>query len=196
MYNLSMPRPRTFDRDDVLDRALDAFWKQGYEATSMQDLVDAMGISRASLYNAFDSKHALFVEVLKHYEAQRMQALADHLRNVSVPASVAIRDVLEQAAGTSDKRGCLMTNTATEMCMRDAECTARVQANFERVTAAFEDAIQRGQNAGELPQDHDPQALARYFTNALQGMRVMTAAHTDRAALDDVINVTMQMIAD
>lgn len=191
-----MPRPRNFDRDDVLERALDAFWRQGYEATSIQDLVDAMGISRASLYNAFDSKHALFMEVLKHYEAQRMQAMVDRLCNPSTPAPDAIREVLEQAASSdaADKRGCLMTNTAIEMCMRDAECTERVQVNFDRIESAFADAIERGQRGGDLSPGLDSQAMARYFTNALQGLRVMTAAHTDREALDDVVNVTMQMI--
>jgi len=129
-----MPRPRTFDREDVLDRALETFWCQGYEATSMQDLVDAMGINRASLYNAFGSKHELFMEVLKHYEMQRLRRVIDTLRQAS-SAKEAIRDVFERAADeacTSDQRGCLLTNTATEMCARDAECAEQVQANFGR----------------------------------------------------------------
>jgi TetR/AcrR family transcriptional repressor of nem operon len=193
-----MARPRSFDRDHVLDQALRAFWRCGYEATSVQTLVDAMGISRASLYNAFGSKHDLFIEVLKHYEAQRMEGLIDRLRDPSTSASVAIRGVLEAAgpSGAAARRGCLMTNTATEMCVRDAECAERVQANFERLTDAFAAAIERGQDAGALPADRDSRATARYLTNALQGVRVMTAVGMDGEAIDDIVNVTMQVISD
>lgn len=191
-----MPRPRSFDENDVLDRALDTFWHKGYEATSMQDLVDAMGISRASLYNAFGSKHALFIEVLKHYEEQRMHQIVERLRDASISAAEAIRNVLEQAAedaAVENGRGCLITNTATEMCARDVECAEHVQSTFARIEAAFEAALQRGQAAGELTVD-DTQATARFLTNSLQGLRVMTMAHPDRSALHDVVNVTMQTI--
>ncbi len=191
-----MSRPRSFDESDVLNRALDAFWRQGYEATSMQDLVDAMGISRASLYNAFGSKHALFIEVLKHYEQRRMHKTVERLRDASMPAKDAIRDVLEQAADdatTTDGRGCLMTKTATEMCARDPECADRVHSSFARIEAAFEAALERGRAAGKLAVD-DVQAVARFLTNSLQGLRVMATAHTDPSALRDVVNVTMQII--
>lgn len=193
-----MARPRNFDRDYVLDQALRAFWRHGYEATSVQTLVDAMGISRASLYNAFGSKHDLFIEVLRHYEAQQMERIIDRLRDASAPAPAAIRGVLEAAgqSGSAQRRGCLMTNTATEMCRRDAECAEHVQANFERLTNAFAAAIKRGQDAGALPVDRDPRAAARYLTNALQGLRVMTAAGTDGEAIDDIVNVTMQVVSD
>lgn len=191
-----MARPRSFDEREVLNRALDTFWRQGYEATSMQDLVDAMGISRASLYNAFGSKHALFIEVLKHYEQQRMHQLVERLRDASVPADEAIRTVLEHAAEdatAADGPGCLMTNTATEMCARDTECAERVQSTFARIEVAFEDALRRGQAAGELHVDA-PRATARFLTNSLQGLRVMAMAHPNPSALRDVVNVTMQAI--
>jgi TetR/AcrR family transcriptional repressor of nem operon len=80
--------------------------------------------------------------------------------------------------------------------MRDAECAEHVQANFERLTDAFAAAIERGQDAGALPVDRDPRAAARYLTNALQGLRVMTAAGTDGEAIDDIVNVTMQVVND
>lgn len=191
-----MPRPRTFDREEVLDRALETFWCQGYEATSVQDLVDTMGISRASLYNAFGSKHDLFMEVLKHYEAQRVDRTIEMLREGS-SARRAIRDVFEHAideALTADRRGCLITNTATEMCARDAECAEQVQRNFARVERAFETALQRGQASGELSFSRDVTALARFFTNTLQGIRVMAKTRLDRVALEDVVQVAMQVL--
>lgn len=191
-----MPRPRDFDYDEVLDQALDAFWHQGYEATSMQDLVDAMGISRASLYNAFGSKHELFIEVLKHYEKQRMRQIVECLQDPSLSAAEAIRRVLEQAAQgatTPTGRSCLMTNTATEMSARDADCAEYVRANFSRIEAAFNAALERGQAAGELAVT-DTQAVARFLTTSLQGLQVMVAARRDEETLRDVVNVTMKMI--
>jgi len=192
-----MARPQSFDCDRVLDRALDAFWQYGYEATSVQTLVDAMGISRASLYNAFGSKHGLFMAVLRHYEACRMQDVVDRLRDPSRSAPSAIRWVLDRSVQSDavEERGCLMTNTATEMCMRDAECVAQVRANFERLADAFAAALRRGQAARTLPPDPHPRAMARYLTNALQGLRVMTAAGADEEALNDVINVTMRVVS-
>lgn len=191
-----MPRPRTFDREEVLDRALDTFWYQGYEATSMQDLVDAMDISRASLYNAFGSKHDLFLEVLQHYEKQRLSQTLGTLHEVD-SVKAAIRAIFEQTAdeaACADRRGCLLTNTATELCARDAECAEQVQRNFARLEAAFEEALQRGQSSGELSDTLDLQALARFFTTSLQGLRVMAKTQPDRVALQDVVNVTMQVL--
>lgn len=191
-----MSRPRSFDEDEVLDRALDTFWRQGYEATSMQDLVDAMEISRASLYNAFGSKHALFIAVLKHYREQRMRRIVERLRDAATPAADAVREVLEQAAedaAAANGRGCLMTNTATEMCARDTECAEHVQSTFARIEAAFEAALERGKASGELTVG-DTQATARFLANSLQGLRVMSMAQPDRSTLRDVINVTMRAI--
>ncbi len=191
-----MPRPCTFDREEVLDRALDTFWCQGYEATSVQDLVDAMGIGRASLYNAFGSKHDLFLEVLKHYEARRLNGLIATLRDTS-PVRRAVRAVLERVvdeAAAPDRRGCLLTNTATELCARDAECAEAVRRNFARLEGAFEAAIRRGRAAGELPSTLDAKALARFLTNTLHGLRVAAKTQPDRAALEDVVRVTMNVL--
>jgi len=191
-----MARPRSFDSDAVLDRALDTFWRQGYEATSMQDLVEAMGISRASLYNAFGSKHALFLDVLRRYEKQRLHAMVATLQAAGSVRS-AIRTIFEQTAdeaASPDGRGCLLTNTATELCARDDACSERVQANFRRVESAFEAALCRAQDTGEIAATHNTEALARYFTNALQGLRVMATTTPDRAALQDIVNVTMQVL--
>lgn len=191
-----MPRPRTFDREEVLDRALDAFWCKGYEATSIQELVEATDLSRASLYNTFDSKHGLFMEVLKHYETQRMHRMIATLRDTS-PVQQALRDVFEHAAdeaAAADRRGCLLTNTATELCARDAECAEVVQRNMARIEAAFEATLQHGQASGELPDTLDAKALARFFTNNLQGLRVAAKTQPDRSALQDVVEVTMQTL--
>lgn len=192
-----MARPRSFDRNDVLDRALETFWDQGYAATSVQDLVDAMGVSRASLYNTFGDKHTLYVEVLRRYESEWVRRLLDTLRT-SDDAVDAIRLLLERVADEAaacPKRGsCLLTNAATELAHRDDETADHVRSNLERIQDAFENALQRGREQGTLRDDASVDAQARFLTNTLQGMRVLAKTCPDRDALQDVVEMTLRAI--
>lgn len=190
-----MARPKSFDTDDVLDRALEAFWHQGYEATSVQDLVDAMEINRASLYNTFGGKHQLYVAALRRYEQQWVDGLVEQLRAAD-DAQAGIRGLLETVAdeaASCPKRGsCLLTNAATELGHRDPETAERVRANFQRIEDAFADAVTRGQEHGAVPADVDPRAQARSLLNTLQGLRVMAKTGPEREALQDVVEQALR----
>lgn len=192
-----MARPRSFDRDEVLDRALETFWDQGYEATSVQDLVDAMGISRASLYNTFGGKHALYVDVLRRYEHEWVRRLLDTLRSNDAPRG-SIRTLLERVADEAaacPKRGsCLLTNSATELAHRDDETADHVRSNFERIEDAFEDVLRQGQRDGSIDASADVRAQSRFLVNTLQGMRVLAKTCPDRDALQDVVEVALDAL--
>ncbi len=186
-----MGRPRTFDKETVLDRALDVFWAQGYAATSVQDLVDAMDINRASLYNTFGGKHALYMAALRRYEEQWTTELLDTLEGAD-DALGGLRALLESVADDAadcPKRGsCLLTNAATELGHRDADTAERVTANFRRVEDALQETIERGQAAGDIPAEADARALARCLLNGLQGLRVLARTRPDRDALQDIVD--------
>lgn len=192
-----MARPRSFDRDDVLDRALETFWDQGYEATSVQDLVDAMELSRASLYNTFGDKHALYVEVLQRYETEWVRRLLDTLQTPG-DAVQAIRTLLERVADEAaacPKRGsCLLTNAATELAHRDDETADHVRSNLGRIEDAFGDVLRRGRERGVIRDDATVDAQARFLTNTLQGLRVLAKTCPDRDALQDVVDVTLRAV--
>lgn len=192
-----MARPRTFDTERVLDDALETFWRQGYAGTSVQDLVDATGLNRASLYNAFGDKHALFIAVLKRYENQRVGRVIDTLNAAESP-NTAIRtlfeNVADEAATCRQKRGCLMTNAATELGAHDEETAHAVQEHFARLETAFEAALRHAQSAYEIPRKADPRALARFLANSLQGLRIMAKIGPDRAALQDVVDTTLDAL--
>lgn len=184
-----MPRPRAFDNDAVLSRAMETFWSQGYEATSLDDLCAAMGLSRSSLYQAFGSKSALLYTVLDHYAAQSAERVEKHFsetRPVGRAVSEFFENFIDDALVGNGRRGCLLGNCAAELGVSDPEAACRIAAGLGRIESVFETAFERARAAGELCGDADPKALSRFMTASVQGLRLMAKANPDRGALEDV----------
>ena len=172
---MTIGRPAEFDRRDALEKAMELFWRNGYEATGLSELTHEMGIGRQSLYNAFGDKQSLFVEAIKHYACQNSQQLIDALR---APGSGVknIRQVLEGAVShltNGDGCGCLLTNAVVELAPHDAEVAEVVRTAINRVEKAFRDALERAMSAGEIPAETDSRATARFLNNTLHGMVVL-----------------------
>ena len=195
-----MARPREFDRAQVLDQAIEVFWQRGYEATSIQDLVDRMGIHRGSLYCAFGDKHGLFLAALDRYEEVFHSSILERLAESSLRgrARQAIRhvfdDIVRSCAGHAGRKGCLMTNSAVELAARDRDTAMRVSANLSRLEEALCTAVRTAQADGELSRKHDARALARFLASSLQGLRVMGMSCPDRLVLRDVARVTLSVL--
>lgn len=189
-----MARTKEFSPDTALTRAMDLFWCRGYEATSVEDLLEGMGIGRGSLYGTFGDKRALFLAALDRYRDEQAGQL---IRALDEAPSVreALRDVFERvvqvAAADPRRRGCLMANTAVELAPHDPEVAERVRANAARIEEVFVRALARGQAAGDIGDRHDPRALARFLINSFQGLQVMARAGSDRSTLEDVVGVTL-----
>jgi TetR/AcrR family transcriptional repressor of nem operon len=186
-----MGRPRAFDREKALDRAMEVFWARGYERTSVQDLTESMGIQRGSLYAAFGDKRNLFLESLERYEERfylEMQELLDAPSAGEGIRRVFLKVVSDCACGGGG-RGCLVTNTAAALAEDDAEIAARVRANLRRIEDAFEAALRRDSEGGR-----DPRAVARFLTNSLQGLRVLSKCGVDLDVLHDVVEVTLSVL--
>lgn len=192
-----MPRPREFEREVVLDRAMRAFWSRGYEATSIQHLVERTGIQRGSLYGAFGDKRGLFFAAIEHYDRVMTARL---LAALDAPGSglAAIRDFFRLKVALAQERGrprgCLVTNSAAELASRDRGTAGRVNATLGRIEAAFHRAVVRGQQAGEIDPARDPRALARFLTSSAQGLSVMAKVSPDRAVLEDIVTITMEVV--
>jgi TetR/AcrR family transcriptional regulator, transcriptional repressor for nem operon len=192
-----VPRPPEFEREVVLDRAMRAFWSRGYEATSIQHLVERTGIQRGSLYGAFGDKRALFLAAIEHYDRVMTAKL---LATLDEPGSGlgAIRRFfrlkVDAAQERSRPRGCLVTNSATELASRDRRTASRIGATLGRIEAAFHRAVIRGQQAGEIDPERDARALARFLTSSAQGLSVMAKASPERAPLEDIVKVTMEVV--
>ncbi|MGK7889498.1 MAG: TetR/AcrR family transcriptional regulator, partial [Leptolyngbyaceae cyanobacterium] len=166
-----MARSKAFDQITVLEKAMEVFWQQGYEATSIQDLVAAMGINRASLYDTFQDKRQLFLKAIAHYNQTVVNTVIDRLKAPNA-ARQAIEDhfhgVVEPVTRDLQCRGCLITNTIAELGGQDEAIALQAKANLQHIEDAFFCALVRAQDRGEISPDKDIRALARYFTTAMQ----------------------------
>lgn len=170
-----MPRKREFDPDTALNAAMEVFWRQGYDATSVADLVEAMGINRFSLYNTFGDKHALFLLSLERYAERVVTLMLGPVEalGASLPQLRGYFEHLLAMAGSKvATRGCLMTNSAAELGAADAAARTVVNAHFRRQTAAFRNALSNAVAAGEVRCDLDIERYAESLTISAQGLFV------------------------
>ncbi|MEV3857032.1 TetR/AcrR family transcriptional regulator [Streptomyces sp. NPDC050095] len=186
-----MARPRKFDETQVLESAMDVFWRKGYAATTPQDLVDELGLGKGSLYNAFGGKRALFERALGRYADTQAVRLTD-LLDAEGPVKARIRDalhlLLELDFTDPDRRGCMAVNTATELASSDPEAAEAVRRMFARTEAAFVAALQEAQRAGEIDPARDVRALASLLLATVIGMRVLAKTADGRAQVERVVD--------
>ncbi len=188
-----MARPLKFDPQVALENAMNVFWRQGYEATSLDDLTEAMGINRPSLYNTFGSKHDLYLATLKHYRerySQQMIAALATANNLHEALSGAFTAVIRSETGS----GCMMVNTIIEILPHDAIVAEFVQAADEETEVAFADAIARAQARGEVSTDKDPEGLAKYFNLVMQGLRVRSKSGCCAETLEHLLPIILSVL--
>jgi AcrR family transcriptional regulator len=181
-----MGRPRTFDREQALQRAIDVFWQHGYDATSVALLSQAMGITTPSLYSAFGDKRTLFLEALDRYLAT-FGAFTGRALTEEPTVRRAIRRLLHDAADAYTRpdhpQGCLLITAATN-CTPHSDDIKRQLRDIRAAGAnAVEEKITAAIGAGELPADTDARALATYYSAVIQGM---SAKARDGATRDDL----------
>ena len=187
-------RPRSFDREAALDRAMDVFWRKGFEGTSLADLTKAMGINPPSLYAAFGDKEHLFLEAVERYQANRGPA------NCPYSESATAREYVEQLltwsanelCNDSHPRGCLMvmavtTTSASSKHMQAAVAECRVEAR-----ARLKERIDQGVKAGELPAGTDTGALADFYATVLTGMSLQSREGVNRKSLLATVAAAMR----
>lgn len=189
-----MPRRKAFDPQEVLARAMRLFWRQGYHATSMEELVEHMGINRYSLYTTFGSKHTLFLAALQHY---RDTVIALLVRDLEEPDTSleALRHFFAQRVDTAvtsrERWGCLACNTAMELIPHDPVVAAAIRTCFDRLTQAFRHVLERAQARGELGRHLDATCYAQYLTGVFLGFLVYAKSLGDRQALENYVQVAL-----
>lgn len=192
-----MSRTKEFDPDAVLQKALELFWERGYEATSMADLVQHLGIARASIYATFGGKHDLYVRALDRYVQSRDPGLVEMLSQPG-PVLPAVRALVETYAAESAcderRRGCMVVNAAVEVIPHDPQAARRVEASWDTLETALTSALTRARAQGEIPEGKDPRALARFLLVVLQGMRVLGRAHPDPGRVRDAAEQALSVL--
>jgi TetR/AcrR family transcriptional repressor of nem operon len=193
-----MARSKEFDPDAVLEAALDLFWRRGYEATSMADLVAHLGIGRASLYATFGSKRELYLAALERYVRRYS---IDPIELLSRPGPVLpavralVRRYAEEAIGDTAQRGCFVVNTVAELLPRDKTVARRVASAWDGFEAALAAALTRARAQGELAPSKDPQALARFLFVVLQGLRLVGKARPSPERLRDAAEQALELLS-
>lgn len=192
-----MARPREFDHEVALDRAMAAFWAKGYDATSIEDLVAHMGILRGSLYGAFGDKRTLFLAVLDRYERVVVRELFEALEAPGSGIEAIHRFFRLRIEGSLEPRrplGCLLTNSAVELPRRDPGAAARVGSSLAKLERAFYRALVRARNADEIAASRNLRALARFLTSSAQGLSVIAKVTRERSVLEDIVTVILSVL--
>jgi TetR/AcrR family transcriptional repressor of nem operon len=192
-----MARQKEFDPERALLKAMNVFWRLGYENTSVEALMREMGIARQSLYDTFGDKRALYLKALAFYRDRTNGAMQRMLESTpSVKAGFA-KLLYGLAAETREQheRGCLLLSANLQRDPKDAVVNDLLRDNQARVESIFDSALRRAQKAGELSAKEDPAALARFFVVAIQGMRAIARLRSDRKALEQVARVALGVFA-
>lgn len=192
-----MPWEKQFNVDDVLDKAMRTFWSRGYEATSVQDLVECTGINRGSLYATYGDKRELFLASLRHYDQNVRQVLVKGLERECGPRE-AIRRMfqafVDKVTVTGPNEGCFLVNTALELSAHDAEVAKIIADAQKEIEAFFVRMVTNGQSEGELPLSLNPDATAQGLLATLLGILVLARSRPDPALLQSIADDAMKRL--
>lgn len=184
-----MPWEKSFDIDETLTRAMQAFWAHGYGATSMQNLVDATGVNRASLYSTYGDKRELFLTALKKYDGDiRRRMLAELAENESPEQAIAavFDKFIEQTNSAYENWGCFIVNTSLELAAHDKEIAKFVNSAQDEIEAFFLEMIRKGQKSGAFNGELNPVGAANGILASLLGMLVMIRSRPEENYLNSV----------
>ncbi|MET9434298.1 TetR family transcriptional regulator [Streptomyces sp. NPDC006551] len=193
-----MARPKEFAPEAALQSALELFWRRGYEATTMSDLVEHLGIGRASIYATFGNKRQLYMKALDCYLRTRDPLMTEELSQPG-PALPAIRALIRRyavEAGAEETRltGCFITNSAAELGPHDEAVARRIELNWEQIETLLHASLVRARAQGELSADRDPRALARMLLVLMQGIRLVGKASSDPTRVRDAAEQALALL--
>jgi TetR/AcrR family transcriptional repressor of nem operon len=191
-------RPREFDADVAVERAMGVFWSCGYHGTSLPDLLEATNLSRGSLYAAFGDKHGLFLRALDRYIDEALARLDSELNpreNALAGLRTCLAGYVDRTSGIAGRRGCLVVATAMELAAHDTKVEQRIRRFFKRMEARLTEALARAQAAGELADGVEPAIAARLLLCLLEGMRVVGKTDSDRTMSQAVVKTLIDRFA-
>jgi TetR/AcrR family transcriptional regulator, transcriptional repressor for nem operon len=192
-----MARPRGFDETVALDAAIECFRRRGYEATSVRDLTDCMGIGPTSLYNSFGDKRALFIKALERYVDCSVRARLARLES-SLPPKQAVRtlieDVVERSLTDRTRGGCLLINSALEIAPHDPEVGAEIAKRLGEIEGFFRRSISAAQSSGTVSRKLNSSDFARLLLSVLLGIRVLARSKPERTLLEGVARPALSLL--
>lgn len=191
-----MARPREFDEGAVLDAAVLCFWNRGYQATSIEDLVEKTGITAASLYNAFGNKRALYGKALDHYVEG---SVADRIRRCGALAprdaiGAFFEEILKRSLGDRERKGCMLVNAALDVAPHDPGFLKIVTEVLAEIEAFFLACVKAGQADGTITRSLPAGTLSRHLLGVLMGIRVLARVRPERTLLEGVVAPSLALL--
>jgi len=186
---------KQFNRNEVLERAMPVFWRNGYQATSIQDLVDATGVNRGSLYTTFGNKRGFFLSVLEHYSERFGKPMIAELDDPDPRRAIEqmFEAIIRRTSDSRWPRGCLFTNTSLECPGAGDDIGRKIAELLGLQESAIYRVLRRAQIEGSLDAVQDARALARFFVGVAQGLNVVNKVAPDPAMLKDMVTVAMRV---
>jgi TetR/AcrR family transcriptional repressor of nem operon len=194
--NSTMAGKKTFLPDQVLDKAMNLFWRQGYEGSSIEDLVECTGLGRGSLYGTFGDKHAFYLAALKRYIAKyapQHAALREQTGSLHDVLERYFQITIDGLLSDPERRGCFLVNASLEMASQDPEVNEIVQVALKEIEEGFYHLLIKAQVGGELDWTSDPHQLAHFLLGTLVSIRALARARQDRRILEDIVKTSLSM---
>jgi len=192
-----MPRARQFDEAETLEKAVLLFWKQGYHHTSVQDLVDHLGLNRGSLYNTFGGKRALFDRAFAWYrqqEIKRLRTFLDAQPNVRTGLRALFGHLIQDDCADPDAKGCFIVNTTTELIPSDREIQHVLVDHRHAIHALLRDALIRGRQQKQIAEGIDVDAMAQLLYTLMTGLRVVGKTKPDPRRLHAMVDTAFVLL--
>jgi TetR/AcrR family transcriptional repressor of nem operon len=190
-------RKKKFDEDAVLERAVNLFWRKGYHATTAQDMVDELGISRSSLYDTYVDKRTIFIKSLKRYEEITTDTLIDMLGKAKNPERAIhriFRDIIQQSLADNFSKGCLMVNTSVELANNDQEIAGIIHHNNRRAEAALTRMIKKGQEEGLFSKREKAIAFAHFIFGTRRTLQLVARLGADKKTMEDIAKISLSAL--
>jgi TetR/AcrR family transcriptional regulator, transcriptional repressor for nem operon len=190
-------RPREFSEETALKAAAHRFWMYGYEATSVRDLAQEMGITQASLYNAFGDKRSLFQSALVHYVKNHFGEREKRIEITMGPRAAIeafLQEIIEHSVGDTERKGCMLVNSALEIASHDPDLRFFVASQLERIEDFFLRCVVAGQQAAEISSAQSAGDLVKILLGVHLGIRVLARSRPERALLEGVVRPVLALL--
>jgi TetR/AcrR family transcriptional repressor of nem operon len=192
-----MARSKEFEKEEILDKAVELFSTKGYNGISMQEIVDGLDLNRSSIYDTFGDKRNLFIAALKHYKqksSKQMQAKIDASTDIKKTLVDIFNVIISESYTEAPQIGCFIVNASIELAQHEKEVSNIAYDNSQVIQGALEKAIKKAQFNKQISSGQSPRALAKFFMNTFNGMRVSARAGSDRKSLEEIAKIAISVL--
>lgn len=192
-----MPRTKQFNEEKILNKAMELFWERGFHATSIQDLVNHLGINRASIYDTYGGKSQLFDKAFRHYQDMSyasLKKIMDTEPNVKAGFRTLFRKAIEDVKTGACAKGCFVVNTITELVPGDDILLEKLRQNSANTEQLFSAYIQNGIEAGTIEVIKNPETIALTLFALFSGLRVLAKVEPDLNKLQEMVEVGLSVL--